>query len=99
MKVVLAGAFGHLGTQILKCLCAQGHEVVAADARSASHVDGLLTNGGPPPTLSSGSGISNLSNAFASDKPRRLESSFLLKNKLLSTYLLRAAGNGAVYTS
>lgn len=52
MKVVLAGAFGHLGAQILKCLCAQGHEVVAADARSAAYVDGLLTNGGPPPTLS-----------------------------------------------
>ena len=47
MKVVLAGAFGHLGAQILKCLCAQGHEVGAADARSAAYVDGLLTNGGP----------------------------------------------------
>ena len=33
MKVVLAGAFGNLGAEILKCLCAQGHEVVAADVR------------------------------------------------------------------
>ena len=31
MKVVLAGAFGNLGADILKCLCADGHEVVAAD--------------------------------------------------------------------
>lgn len=34
MKVVLAGAFGHLGAEILKCLCASGeHEVVAAARR------------------------------------------------------------------
>ena len=33
MKVVLAGAFGNLGAEILKCLCAQGYEVVAADVR------------------------------------------------------------------
>ena len=33
MKVVLAGAFGNLGAEILKCLCADGHEVVAADLR------------------------------------------------------------------
>ena len=33
MKVVLAGAFGNLGAEILKCLCAAGHEVVAADMR------------------------------------------------------------------
>lgn len=39
MKVVLAGAFGNLGAEILKCLCAQGHEVVAADIRETS-VDG-----------------------------------------------------------
>ena len=31
MKVVLAGAFGKLGTDILIELCKQGHEVVAAD--------------------------------------------------------------------
>ena len=31
MKVVLAGAFGNLGAEILKCLCADGHEVIAAD--------------------------------------------------------------------
>lgn len=31
MKVVLAGAFGKLGTDILMELCKQGHEVVAAD--------------------------------------------------------------------
>jgi len=33
MKVVLAGAFGNLGAEILKCLCAAGHEVVAADLK------------------------------------------------------------------
>lgn len=31
MKVVLAGAYGHLGSDILKSLIAKGHEVVAAD--------------------------------------------------------------------
>lgn len=33
MKVVLAGAFGNLGAEILKCLCNAGHEVVAADLK------------------------------------------------------------------
>ena len=33
MKVVLAGAFGNLGTEILKKLCAAGYEVVAADLK------------------------------------------------------------------
>jgi len=33
MKVVLAGAFGNLGAEILKSLCAAGHEVVAADLK------------------------------------------------------------------
>lgn len=33
MKVVLAGAFGNLGADILKCLCRDGHEVVAADLK------------------------------------------------------------------
>lgn len=33
MKVVLAGAFGNLGAEILKSLCREGHEVVAADLR------------------------------------------------------------------
>ena len=36
MKVVLAGAFGNLGADILKLLCAEGHEVVAADLKEAS---------------------------------------------------------------
>lgn len=31
MKIVLAGAFGHLGYEILKQLVAEGHDVVAAD--------------------------------------------------------------------
>ena len=31
MKVVLAGAFGNLGADILKALAGAGHEVVAAD--------------------------------------------------------------------
>ena len=39
MKVVLAGAFGNLGAEILKSLCDAGHEVVAADLREAA-VDG-----------------------------------------------------------
>lgn len=33
MKVVLAGAFGNLGAEILKKLCVAGHEVVAADLK------------------------------------------------------------------
>lgn len=33
MKVVLAGAFGNLGAEILKVLCNAGHEVVAADLK------------------------------------------------------------------
>ena len=33
MKVVLAGAFGNLGAEILKSLCREGHEVVAADLK------------------------------------------------------------------
>lgn len=36
MKVVLAGAFGNLGIEILKCLCAGGFEVVAADLREGN---------------------------------------------------------------
>lgn len=33
MKVVLAGAFGNLGAEILTCLCRAGHEVIAADLK------------------------------------------------------------------
>lgn len=33
MKVVLAGAFGNLGADILKCLVKDGHEVIAADLK------------------------------------------------------------------
>ncbi len=33
MKVVLAGAFGNLGTEILKVLVQSGHEVIAADLK------------------------------------------------------------------
>ncbi len=36
MKVVLAGAFGNLGAEILKKLCADGHEVVAADLKEGN---------------------------------------------------------------
>ena len=36
MKVLLAGAFGNLGAEILKKLCADGHEVVAADLKEAA---------------------------------------------------------------
>ena len=31
MKVVLAGAYGNLGVEILKALLKEGHEVVATD--------------------------------------------------------------------
>ena len=34
MKVVLAGAFGNLGADILRELVKQGHEVVAADLKT-----------------------------------------------------------------
>lgn len=37
MKVVLAGAFGNLGFEILKELIAEGHEVVAADRGVREH--------------------------------------------------------------
>ena len=40
MKVVLAGAFGNLGAEILKELCAAGHEVVAADLKER-RIEGL----------------------------------------------------------
>ena len=33
MKIVLAGAFGNLGAEILKVLCATEHEIVAADLK------------------------------------------------------------------
>ena len=33
MKIVLAGAFGNLGAEILKCLCKDGHEIIAADLK------------------------------------------------------------------
>ena len=39
MKIVLAGAFGNLGAEILKALVKAGHEVVAADLRETT-VDG-----------------------------------------------------------
>ncbi len=40
MKVVLAGAFGNLGGEILKVLCDGGHEVVAADLKERK-IEGL----------------------------------------------------------
>ena len=36
MKIVLAGAFGNLGAEILKALCNEGHEVIAADLKEGS---------------------------------------------------------------
>ena len=33
MKVLLAGAFGNLGGEILKALCAKDYEIVAADLK------------------------------------------------------------------
>ena len=58
MKVVLAGAFGNLGAEILKCLCAAGHQVVAADLkeRPVEGCEGKYTfkaiNATKPETLS-----------------------------------------------
>lgn len=46
MKVVLAGAFGHLGSDILRSLVREGHEVVAADMMTRE-LEGL--NGGYTP--------------------------------------------------
>ena len=45
MKILLAGAFGNLGAEILKKLCADGHEVVAADLREGNiaEVEGKYT--------------------------------------------------------
>lgn len=43
MKVVLAGAFGNLGAEILKALVKAGHEVVAADLKERE-VDGPEKN-------------------------------------------------------
>ena len=40
MKIVLAGAFGNLGAEILKALIGAGHEVVAADLREGN-IEGL----------------------------------------------------------
>ncbi len=40
MKILLAGAFGNLGAEILKKLCADGHEVVAADLKETK-IEGL----------------------------------------------------------
>ncbi len=57
MKVVLAGAFGNLGAEILKALCAAGHEVIAADLkeRPIEGTDGKYTfraiNATKPETL------------------------------------------------
>ena len=36
MKILLAGAFGNLGAEILKKLCADGHEVIAADLKEGN---------------------------------------------------------------
>ena len=45
MKILLAGAFGNLGAEILKKLCADGHEVVAADLKEGdiAEVQGKYT--------------------------------------------------------
>lgn len=40
MKVVLAGAFGNLGSDILRCLVERGHEVVAV-GRKIRKIDGI----------------------------------------------------------
>ena len=36
MKIVLAGAFGNLGAEILKNLCKNGHEVIASDLKEGN---------------------------------------------------------------
>lgn len=40
MKILLAGAFGHLGSDVLKALCKTDNEIIAADA-VIKEVDGL----------------------------------------------------------
>ena len=40
MKIVLAGAFGNLGAEILKALCNEEHEVIAADLKEGN-IQGL----------------------------------------------------------
>ena len=35
MKILLAGAFGNLGIEILRVLSEGGHEIIAADLNSA----------------------------------------------------------------
>ncbi len=42
MKILLAGAFGNLGAEILKKLCADGHEIVAADLKKGN-IEGNYT--------------------------------------------------------
>ena len=42
MKVVLAGAFGNLGTDILRALVRGGYEVVAADLKVSGGPGGRL---------------------------------------------------------
>lgn len=37
MKILLAGAFGHLGSEILKSLIKSGHEVIAADVKEGDY--------------------------------------------------------------
>ena len=52
MKIVLAGAFGNLGAEILKALIGAGHEVVAADLKEGNksspifkhHIDFITNN-------------------------------------------------------
>ena len=36
MKILLAGAFGNLGAEVLKKLCADGHEVITADLKEGN---------------------------------------------------------------
>ena len=43
MKVVLCGAYGKLGSEILKALVAKDYEVVATDMIER-HIDGLDTS-------------------------------------------------------
>ena len=59
MKVVLVGAFGNLGAEILKCLCAAGHEVVAADLkeRSIPGTEGKYTFVSIDATMCNGCGL------------------------------------------
>ena len=63
MKVVLAGAFGRLGSEILKRLVAQGHEVIAANSGKGIYLDDGTLVGRLLPAIDRGLGYTQKLNA------------------------------------